>query len=107
MAGAAHETPDERPGLGVIGAEYRALDKIPERARAFGLWDQAALWFAAGSLPAAWLYGGVMAGWTGLGGALLLILDVKPLSLVLWGFLGYLGVHVGGAPVRIERSAIG
>src|SRR5436305_810600 len=93
MAGAAHETPGERPGLGVIGAEYRALDKIPERARAFGLWDQAALWFGAGSLSAAWLYGGIMAGWTGLGGALLLIVVVSPLSLVPWACLGYIAAR--------------
>jgi purine-cytosine permease-like protein len=107
MAGAARETPGERPGLGVIGAEYRALDKIPERARAFGLWDQAALWFGAGSLPAAWLYGGIMAGWTGLGGALALILVVSPLSLVPWAFLGYIAARVGGASVAIVRPAFG
>ncbi len=43
----------EARGLAIIGAEYRALDKIPERAKVFGFWDQAALWFGAGSLPAA------------------------------------------------------
>src|SRR5215208_3011566 len=107
MADAARDVPTERPGLAVIGAEYRALDRIPERARVFGLWDQAALWFGAGSLPAAWLYGGIMAGWTGLGGALLLILIVSPISLLPWAFLGYIAARTGGASVAIVRPAFG
>src|SRR5881227_869464 len=107
MAGAARETPGERPGLGVIGAEYRALDKIPERARAFGVWDQAALWFGAASLPAAWLYGGIMAGWAGLGGVLLMLLVVSPLTLLPWALIGYVAARVGGASVAIVRPAFG
>ena len=91
------EAAGEARGLAVIGAEYRALDKIPDRARVFGFWDQAALWFGAGSLPAAWLYGGIMAGWAGLGGALFLILIVSPLTLVPWAFLGYIAAKTGGA----------
>src|SRR5919201_7130418 len=94
-------------GLGVIGSEYQALDEIPPRARVFGIWDQAALWFGAASLPAAWLYGAIMAGWTGLGGALLLILGVSPLVLVPWAFLGYIAARVGGASVAILRPAFG
>src|ERR671935_29170 len=95
------------PGLAVIGAEYRALDEIPPRARVFGMWDQAALWFGAASLPAAWLYGAIMAGWTGLGGALLLILGVSPLVLVPWALLGYIAARTGGASVAILRPAFG
>jgi purine-cytosine permease-like protein len=94
-------------GLGVIGSEYQALDEIPPRARVFGIWDQAALWFGAASLPAAWLYGAIMAGWTGLGGALLLILGVSPLVLVPWAFLGYIAARTGGASVAILRPAFG
>src|SRR5258706_4339571 len=67
-----------RTGLAAIGSEFRALDKIPERARSFSVWDQAALWFGAASLPAAWLYGGIMAGWTCPCGALLLLLLLSP-----------------------------
>src|ERR671936_535894 len=94
-------------GLAVIGSEYRALDEIPPRARVFGMWDQAALWFGAASLPAAWLYGAIMAGWTGLGGALLLILGVSPLVLIPWALLGYIAARVGGASVAILRPAFG
>ena len=94
-------------GLGVIGSEYRALDEIPRRARVFGVWDQAALWFGAASLPAAWLYGAIMAGWTGLGGALVLILGVSPLVMVPWAFLGYIAARTGGASVAILRPAFG
>ncbi len=98
---------EARRGLAVIGSEYRALDKIPERAKAFGFWDQAALWFGAGSLPAAWLYGGIMAGWTGLAGAFLLVLVVSPLSLLPWALLGYIAARTGGASVAIVRPAFG
>src|SRR5439155_2472717 len=100
-------TQERAPGLAVIGAEYHALDEIPTRARTFSLWDQAALWFGAASLPAAWLYGGIMAGWTGLGGALLLIVVVSPLTLLPWAALGYIAARVGGASVAIVRPAFG
>lgn len=94
-------------GLGVIGAEYRALDKVPERDRRFGIFDQAALWFGAASLPAAWLYGGIMAGWQGVPGALLLVLVVSPLSFLPWALLGYIAARTGGASVAIVRPAFG
>ncbi len=97
----------EARGLAIIGAEYRALDKIPERAKVFGFWDQAALWFGAGSLPAAWLYGAIMAGWTGLAGALLLILVVSPITFLPWALLGYIAFRTGGASVAIVRPAFG
>jgi len=94
-------------GFAAIGSEYRALDKVPESARGFSLWDQAVLWFGAASIPAAWLYGGIMAGWTGLGGALVLILVVSPLALLPWAALGYIAARVGGASVAIVRPAFG
>lgn len=56
----------EGRGLAVIGAEHRALDKIPAQTRVFGFWDQLALWFGAASPTAAWSYGALMAGWQGL-----------------------------------------
>ncbi len=94
-------------GLSAIGAEYRALDKVPVPARSFSLLDEAALWFGAASLPAAWLYGAIMAGWTGLGGALLLILVVSPLAFLPWAALGLIAARVGGASVTIVRPAFG
>ncbi len=94
------EAAAEARGLAIIGAEYRALDKIPERAKVFGVWDQASLWFGAGSLPAAWLYGGIMAGWTGLAGALLLILVVSPITLLPWALLGYIAFRTGRATAK-------
>ena len=62
--------PQERPAT-MLGAEFSALEKVPPDARVFGFWDQAALWFGAASLPAAWYYGALMAGWKGLPGAVL------------------------------------
>ncbi len=101
------EAPGTPPGLAVVGAEYRALDRIPERARTFRLWDEAALWFGAASIPAAWLYGAIMAGWAGLGGALLLLLAVSPAVFVPWALLGYISARTGGASVAIVRPAFG
>lgn len=51
------ERPERAPSLGLIGHEYAALDPVPPRARIFGLADQAAFWFAATCLPAAWFHG--------------------------------------------------
>lgn len=94
-------------GLEVIGAEYRALDKIPPQARVFGFWDQVVLWFGAASLPAAWYYGALMAGWRGLPGALLLILVVNTLVFVPWALLGRIAAEQGAASMAMVRPAFG
>src|SRR5207249_2247918 len=60
-------------GLDVIAAEYKATDQVPIEARKFTGWDQFTLWFAAASLPAAWLYGGYMTGASGPPGAFALL----------------------------------
>lgn len=93
--------------LGVIGHEYAALDPVPTTARIFGLADQAAFWFAATCLPAAWFYGALMAGAAGLPGALLLILVVSPLSLVPWAFLGWIAAKTGACSTALVRPAFG
>ncbi len=95
------------PGLAVIGAEYRALDKIPPHARVFGFWDQFALWFAAASLPAAWYYGALMAGWQGLRGALILIFIVNTLAFVPWALLGSIAAESGAASMALVRPTFG
>jgi NCS1 family nucleobase:cation symporter-1 len=99
----------ERParGLAAIGAEYRALDKIPAHARTFTFWDQAALWFAAASLPAAWYYGALMAGWKGIPGALFLIFVVNTLILIPWAYLGYIAAESGAASMAFVRPTFG
>lgn len=97
----------ERRGLAVIGAEYRALDKIPAEARVFGFWDQGALWFGVASLPAAWYYGALMAGWKGLPGAFLLIYVVNTLTLIPWAFLGRIAAEQGAASMALVRPTFG
>ena|SRR3990170_8070199 len=73
----------ERPAT-MLGAEFSALEKVPPEARVFGFWDQAALWFGAASLPAAWYYGALMAGWKGLPGpvSLRLLLGLSALGII-------------------------
>ena len=103
----AVERPERAPSLGLIGHEYAALDPVPAKARIFGLADQAAFWFAATCLPAAWFYGALMAGATGLPGALFLILVVSPLSLVPWAFLGWIAARTGACSTALVRPAFG
>lgn len=91
------------PSLGLIGHEYVALDPAPANARIFGLADQAAFWFAATCLPAAWVYGALMAGAAGLPGALFLVLVVSPITLIPWAFLGWIAAKTGACS-RWERS---
>lgn len=101
------ERPERAPSLGLIGHEYAALDPVPANARSFGLADQAAFWFAATCLPAAWFYGALMAGAAGLPGALLLILVVSPLSLIPWAFLGWIAAKTGACSTALVRPAFG
>ncbi|MGQ0797919.1 MAG: purine-cytosine permease family protein [Methanobacteriota archaeon] len=96
-----------RKGLEVIAAEYKATDKVPEAARTFGFWDQFALWFAAASLPAAWLYGGYMTGAFGLAGAIVLIFAVSTLSFIPWALLGYIAADKGASSVGLLRPSFG
>ncbi len=101
------ERPERAPSLGLIGHEYAALDPVPASARIFGLADQAAFWFAATCLPAAWFYGALMAGAAGLPGALFLIFVVSPLSLIPWAFLGWIAARTGACSTALVRPAFG
>ncbi len=94
-------------GLEVISAEYKATDQVPVEARTFGAWDQFALWFAAASLPAAWLYGGYMTGAFGLPGALILIFLVSTITFVPWALIGYIAADKGASSVTLLRPAFG
>ena len=77
-------------GMSVIGKEYRAAEKVPEKDRNFSFLDQAILWFGAASLPAAWYYGALMAGFAGLPGAFLLIFVFSTVIFIPWALLGYI-----------------
>ncbi len=94
-------------GLEVIAAEYRATDQVPAQARSFRFWDQFALWFAAASLPAAWLYGGYMTGANGLPGALVLIFGISTITLLPWALLGYIAADKGASSVSLLRPSFG
>jgi purine-cytosine permease-like protein len=107
MSADAAATPPPATGLGLVGHEYAALDPVPPKARIFGLADQAAFWFAATCLPAAWFYGALMAGAAGLPGALFLILVISPLSLLPWAFLGWIAAKSGACSTALVRPAFG
>ncbi len=94
-------------GLEIISAEYRATDKVPKEAQGFSFWDQTAFWFAAASLPAAWLYGGLMTGAYGLPGALVLIFLVSTLTFVPWALIGYIAADKGASSTTLLRPAFG
>ncbi len=100
------ERPERAPSLGLIGHEYAALDPVPATARNFGFADQAAFWFAA-CLPAAWLYGALMAGAAGVPSALFLILVVSPISLIPWAFLGWIAARTGACSTALVWPAFG
>lgn len=87
--------------------EYSAFDKVPEGGRTFSYWDQAVFWFSACSLPAAWTYGALMAGWQGLTGALFLIFVVNTLSFIPWAYLGEIAAKYGASSIAIVRPAFG
>jgi purine-cytosine permease-like protein len=87
--------------------EYSAFDKVPPKSRTFGFWDQTVFWFSACSLPAAWYYGALLAGWQGMLGAIILILVVNTASLLPWAYLGEIAAVTGGSSLAIVRPAFG
>ena len=105
--GTTAESAEHRRGLAAISHEYPALEQVPPRARVFGAWDQAAFWFAATCLPAAWFYGALMVGASGMPGALLLMLVVSPLTLIPWAFLGWIAARTGACSTAMVRPAFG
>src|SRR3989304_10034611 len=98
--------PQERPAT-MLGAEFSALEKVPPDARVFGFWDQAVLWFGAASLPAAWYYGALMAGWKGLPGAFLLIFLVSTVTFLPWALLGRIAARTGACSMAMVRPTFG
>lgn len=87
--------------------EFSAFEKVPENRRTFSYFDQVAFWFGACSIPAAWTYGALMAGWEGIAGALVLIFLVNTLSLIPWAFLGEIAFKTGGSSMAIVRPTFG
>ena len=87
--------------------EYSAFEKVPKSAQTFSFWDQFVFWFSACSLPAAWLYGALMAGWQGIAGALVLIFIVNTISFIPWAYLGEIAQKTGGSSMAIVRPAFG
>lgn len=87
--------------------EYAAFEKVPLKERTYSFFDQFVFWFASTSLPAAWYYGALMAGWQGITGALLLIFIVSTLSFIPWAYLGKIAQETGGSSMAIIRPAFG
>src|SRR3990167_5939043 len=87
--------------------EYTAFQKVPDNKRTFSFWDQLVFWFSACSLPAAWTYGALMAGWQGIAGALILIFIVNTLSFIPWAYLGEIAAKTGGSSMALVRPALG
>ncbi len=87
--------------------EYSAFEKVPQKDRTFSFWDQTAFWFSAASIPAAWYYGALMAGWQGIIGAAVLIFLVNTLSLLPWAYLGEIASVTGGSSMAVVRPAFG
>jgi NCS1 family nucleobase:cation symporter-1 len=87
--------------------EYSAFEKVPQTERTWTWRDQFVFWFSACSLPAAWYYGALMAGWQGISGAFVLIIGVNALSLIPWAYLGEMAATTGGSSMSIIRPAFG
>lgn len=87
--------------------EYTATEKVPQKAQTYTFRDQIVVWFSSCSIPAAWYYGALMAGWRGIEGALLLILVVNTVSLIPWAYLGEIAAVTGGSSMAIVRPTFG
>ena len=87
--------------------EYSAFEKVDKKGKTFSFWDQTVFWFSATSLPAAWTYGALIAGWQGIAGALILIFIVNTLSFIPWAYLGEIAAKTGGSSMALVRPAFG
>lgn len=87
--------------------EYSALEKVPAKGRTYSFLDQFAFWFGICSLPAAWYYGALMAGWQGIVGAAVLIFIVNTISFLPWAYLGEIAVQTGASSMAMARGAFG
>jgi NCS1 family nucleobase:cation symporter-1 len=87
--------------------EYTAFEKVPPKAQTYSFWDMTAFWFASTSLPAAWLYGAIMAGWKGVVASMIFIVGVNALSLIPWAYLGQMAQQTGGSMMALARPAFG
>lgn len=87
--------------------EHSAFDKVTIKERFYSFWDLAAFWFGSTTLPAAWFYGALMAGWQGLMGAAFFIIVVNILSLIPWAYLGRIAAETGGSSIAIARPTFG
>lgn len=87
--------------------EHSAFDKVGWKERTYSYWDLVAFWFGSTSLPAAWFYGALMAGWQGLMGAAFFIVVVNILSLIPWAYLGKISAETGASSIAIARPTFG
>lgn len=87
--------------------DYNSFQKIPPDSRTYSFWDQVVFWFSATSIPAAWYYGALMAGWQGIIGSLFFIIGINILSLIPWAYLGKIAAETGGSSMAIVRPAFG
>ncbi|MBI2649729.1 cytosine permease [Candidatus Woesearchaeota archaeon] len=76
-------------------------------SRNFTFWDETILWFGAASLPAAWYYGALMAGFAGLPGAFLLIFVFSTIIFIPWALLGYIASKTGASSMALVRPTFG
>ncbi len=96
-----------KKGLSIIGEEFKAAERVPKQARNFTFLDQAILWFGAASLPAAWYYGALMAGFAGLPGAFLLIFIFSTIIFIPWALLGHIAAKTGASSMALVRPTFG
>lgn len=87
--------------------EFTAFEKVPAKARSYSYIDLIAFWFSTASLPAAWLYGALMAGWRGVIASMVFIVGVNLLSLIPWAYLGQMAQQTGGSMMALAKPSFG
>jgi len=87
--------------------EYTAFEKVPAKAQTYSFIDLVSFWFSTASLPAAWLYGALMAGWQGVVSSMIFIIGVNLLSFIPWSYLGQMAQETGGSMMALARPSFG
>ncbi|WP_416176160.1 cytosine permease [Clostridium sp.] len=89
-----------------VHKEYAALETVPKSERTISFLDMLTTWIGANANNGTWYVGGVVAGAT-FGGAALVTLVSNPIAYVIMALIGFIGYKVGTSTMALTRPAFG
>lgn len=89
-----------------VHKEYTALETVPQSERTLSFLDMLTTWIGANANNGTWYVGGVVAGAT-FGGAALVTLISNPIAYIIMALIGFIGYKVGTSTMALTRPSFG